>query len=339
MKKALLIVLGLAGLLALLPTAQAITYPFEGGMAGLTADPVYTTGPYQRYYTPGDDDVNRNCTVTCGTGGASCDQTDPAMKYCKLTYNSTKKAFRGYGENVANYNAALEDGTVFYSILDAQKVDGGRTVGLYAWVAGPVWNNSKNTWSAADCVGTTVAQACIGNANPSNARAVTGNPPGGALNVVGGLSPIPAPLAFDIDHDGNAYTVGGVKGTFQLQWDAAFAVGPAATGLVPVGYDLYFAKSAPSGGSCASPTPAQYTFLETIPGVQAQIPYTAVGMADPNEAACVTFALKVVFPSTLDGKKMVTRYLSSNGTTFALAVWLPMCTTWRPTSSARPTLK
>lgn len=271
---------------------------------------------YQRWFTTAKPDINPNCEGACPT--KPCDTGVPGMTSCQLTFNTNREGFRAYSEDLINFGDALF-GTVMQAVFDLQVNGGaGNHQGYYAWNTGAVDSADTSTWFALDCAGGSIA-SCVGAANATNARAITGVPErsgavGGILRNVGGFSPLPVPRATDLDGDGNAYTRAGVKGTFQIGWDAVSSTGK--TVLNAAGYDVYYAKST-SAGSCPAPTDSEFTFLKTVTGTTAEVGFAEVGLASADDPACVTFGLKVHFGNTSGAVRIVSRYVSANGQSFA----------------------
>lgn len=269
---------------------------------------------YQRWFTTAKPDINPNCEGACPT--KPCDTGIPGMTSCQLTFNTTRLGFRAYSEDLINFGDAVF-GTVMQAVYDLQVNGGaGNHRGYYAWNTGAVDSADQSSWFNLSCTGTTIA-SCVGAANNANSRDISGAPTssgGPVLNNIGGFSPLPVARATDLDSDGNAYTKAGVKGTFQLGWDAVSSIGK--TPLTAAGYDIYFAKST-TPGSCPAPTDAQFTFLKTVTTTTAEVGFAEVGLASANDPACVTFGLKVHFGSTSGGVRIVSRYISANGQSFA----------------------
>lgn len=305
MKRIGLILLGAMILLASAPVL-AQSQAFESAVLQTGS---LTGTVFQRYYAPTKAAISPGCSTSCGASGVNCDLTDAAQPACKLTFGAKGLGgYRGYTEDIFNFGANFGDN--FYSVFDYEANAGtGTHTGYYAWTSGPVANGATSLWNVADCTGTN-GSACLGNSTSSNAVAQT-NTPQSTIGAVGGLSPIPVPKAFDIDGDGNAYTKGGVKGTFQVKWDAVTATGKAP-GVAAAGYDLYFSKSS---GACGT-APTQFTFLKTVTATQAEVGFAEVGLSSATEAACVTFALKVRFPANSTGAVITSKFLSANGQSF-----------------------
>ncbi len=313
--KKLGITLVAATILVLAIPAMADLQPFEasvtqtGDLGALTV--------YQKYWTSAKPDVSSNCLGACGTNGVNCDNTDPNQPVCKLTYSAKlANGYRGYSDNIGNYGDAAA-GTVFQATFEYETNAGAANhTGYFAWVSGAVNVGDTSAWnaSALDCVGSN-GTSCIGQASTNTSRA-TSNTPIGTIGKLGGFSAIPVPRATDIDGDGNAYTKGGVKGTFQIGWDAVTSSGKNP-GLAPLGYDIYFSKS--TGACGTAPASNGFTFLKTVTTAQAEVGFAEVGLGSASDPACVTFALKVRFGATSDNKVIVSRYLSANGQSFGTA--------------------
>ncbi len=272
---------------------------------------------YQKYWTGVKADVSSNCLGACGSNGVGCDASDPEQPVCKLTYSAKgANGYRGYSDNLFNY-ADADSGTVFNASFEYQSGAGlPNHIGYFAWVTGAVNVGDTSAWNAPilDCAGSN-GSACIGQASSNSSRA-TQNTPLGTIDRIGGFSAIPVPRAADLDGDGNAYTRGGALGTFQIAWDAVTSTG-RNPGAQPLGYDVYYAKSP---GLCGTPpVETAFTFLRTVTAARAEVDYSEVGLSSPSETACVTFALRLRFGSTSDGKIIVSRYLSANGQQFGTA--------------------
>lgn len=313
MKKLGLILVAAALLIVAVP-ALADNQAFEASV--LQTGDLGAGTVYQKYWTAGKPDINANCgppAGTCGASGASCQTDSLGQLVCPLTYSAKNAGgYRGYSENLFNFGDTAS-GTTFNSTFEYQTGAGSAThTGYYAWVTGPVNAGETSTWNATslDCAGSG-GSACFGVGTSNNSKDYTGTPQG-TITKKGGLSPIPAPRAFDIDGDGNAYTKGGVKGTFQLKWDAVTSVGKAA-GASPTGYDLYFAKTA---GACgAQPAETAFTFLKTVAQAQAEVGFAEVGMTSATDPSCVTFALKIRYGAAASNV-VISRFLSANGQSF-----------------------
>jgi hypothetical protein len=218
---------------------------------------------------------------------------------------------------------------VFNSVVEMEANAGaGNHAGYYVWTQGAVNEFDLGLWNDAglNCASTSVDTTCLGNGNADNSVDVGGVPSssgGPTLNNVGGFRPIPVPRAFDIDGDGNAGTKAGVKGFYQLAWDAAASLGKNP-GRAPAGYEVWAAKSTGSSGnpgSCTPPTQAAFLRVVQVPATptqaeitDAQLVSAGVGPLGPTD--CVTFALKVRFGATLNATPIVSRYVSANGQSF-----------------------
>jgi len=288
--------------------AMAQNYPFESSLLQVNST-TFTGGVYYRTWTLASTNVNPACDANCAT--KPCTVFYDADALCKTVWaGKGLTGYRGVLDNIANYSPALY-GDIFQGVYDAELGTGTPAhTGYYAWLSGPVNNGALDNWFNAGCTGTASA-ACLGAATSALAA-----PHAGIANI-GGMSPIPPPVPTDIDGDGNAYSVGGVKGTFQLRWDGIQSVG-GTTGD-PLGYDLYYSKVA---GDCGpvGPVETAYTFLQTVPAPahEAQVPFSAVGMATPTDPFCVCWALRLRFPGNAEGPK-TSVYLSANGGCFGTA--------------------
>lgn len=299
MRKLLFIGLGILGLVAAAGApALAQSHPFESSVLEVAADQGVI---YQRYYTPTKSEINPNCTGACGSAGANCEPFGtPSQNYCRLSFNATRKGYRGYTENLFNFGAA--NGTTFYSVFDFEKNTGaGNHQGFYAWTSGPISEGDTDSWFALDCTGTIVA-GCLGNGNGANARAETGGVPassgGPAIANIGGLSPIPVPKA----------AAGSSGDSFNLSWNAISSVGRAG-GVAPAGYEVWGARSA----NCASAaTAGQFEFVKLVAGTSTTVNLSEV----PGTGSAVTFALKIRYPNALGGTIVATRFLSANSQCF-----------------------
>ncbi len=291
MKKLGFVIL-LLGFLAAPALAQ--NQPFEasviqtGNQGNLTV--------FQRYWTEVKPDVSPGCAGACGSGGANCDLTDPAQPTCKLSYNTTRNAYRGYSEQMLNFGSP-GNGTVFNSLFEYQANAGSAThTGFFAWARGAASEGETSLWYEPGCAGTN-GTSCIGN--PGTADAIDeANTPQGVIAKRGGLQPIPVPKA----------SAQGTRDSFPLSWTAVTSDGKAA-GAAVLGYDLYVAKTS----ACAAPTEAQFTFLRTVAGTSTTVTSAEAGLGADDTP---TFALKIRFPGTFDGKVITTKYLSANGQCF-----------------------
>lgn len=317
MRKLLIVGIAAAALLAAsAPEAMAFSKTFESAVMEFTnAGAPFPV--YQRYFTPD----NPKISPTCPTGCSNPCGTFEGQNICQLNLlGGTTKApnygYRGYIEDVANFDPGLPEGTVFHAVFDGEQFTGlGTHQGYYAWTAGAVsatGETSTSNWNALDCTGTNVS-ACFGNANVGNSKDVARvpNAAGNVINNIGGLSPIPVPRA----------ALSQPVDSFLLEWDAANSVSRTGAGPGAARYDLYVAKLAPNGATCTTdPTADQFTAVANFQGLtatNATVSYADAGVG-AGEQACVTFALRLRYPDAGGGAAVRSRYLSANGQTFAV---------------------
>ncbi|MFN7966106.1 MAG: hypothetical protein U0V87_10515 [Acidobacteriota bacterium] len=283
----------LAGLLALTAGAALAGTPFSSSVHN-TPSAVPGGTVFQRYFAALASGVSPDCSTNCGAGG--CVTTD-GQQTCQLTTRNSAGAYLGYDSNSDNYfPAGTGDGNTFQALLEAQGGAGtSGHIGYYGWTSKVVLSTDQSKKNVADCTGTNAA-SCLGNANSTNSRDISGvpNADGGAAGTqrFGGLSPVPAPRV-------TSYSP--ATGITNLGWDAAVS----NTGsLTAVSYDLHFFK-----GACnINPNETQFTLLKNVTGTSTTVANADVG-AGPSD--CVTYALRPVLANIVGGT-VKTRFLSSN---------------------------
>lgn len=244
---------------------------------------------YVRYYQTGNDKVNPNCQFACSTPNV-CE-----APYCRqVQYNATAGGYRGYLEDIANYDGVA--GTNYLAVWDTEKGTGGSHAGYYLFGGGPVSPGQTSAAFATGCTGT-AAGTCLaqGNATNANGTAIPQTPLG-TLNPVGGLRPIPVPKVSGVD------TVGG---GMTLSWEAATGLNGAAGATIA--YDVVgLAKT-----TCTPPAGDEFVGApRRVSGLT-----TTFNVADfgntPATPACYYFALKLVYPNA-GATPVVSRFFSAN---------------------------
>ncbi len=300
-KKLITAALGLAALVAFVPTASAQN--FESALQNIDVTP---GTPYLRYYTP--DPASRRvspggssvCPLWDGPAVPNLESTE---NYCGAVYKTQRRAYRAYSELVANFPPAAP-GTIFYALWDMEGGTGADRTGYYAWAGDPV--NTTDTYEifVENCQGTLSPGKCLGPVNPASSVGtdlpnVPGSGAGDAtLSPIGGLRPIPVPVVATNSVD-----------PIELNWEAASGFGNLGTGTLS--YDLYFAKDSTSDGTCSAREGA-FSFLKTVTGTETTVALADIGEAAGN-ASCVAFAMRLRYPSAGGVNAMTTRYLSRAG--------------------------